>query len=164
MFERFRAEAVRVVHSAVAEAQRRGDPMIGTDHLLCGVSSSPSPFGATLLGRYGAGVVDVQEAMSRRDTDALAAVGIEVDEEAMATVSDGPRRRHLRFTRAAKETLESALRQAIGIKHRHIGVEHILLALIGRGPDDEAMRVLERLDVDPLVLRAAVIEEMRASA
>jgi ATP-dependent Clp protease ATP-binding subunit ClpA len=163
MFERFRAEAVKVVHSAVAEAQRRGDPMIGTDHLLLGVASSASPFGAALLSRFGAGVDDLQEAMARRDVDALAAVGIDLDEQALPVMFGG-RRRHLRFTRAAKETLEAALRQAIGMKHRHIGVEHIVLALIGRGAHDEAMRIVERVDVDPAALRAAVIEEMRASA
>ena len=157
MFERFRADAVKVVHAAVAEAQRCDDPVISAEHLLLGIAAAPG--GPRLLGVH---PDDVRGARSDRDRDALAAVGIDV--ALAADVAGGPRRRrHRRFTRDAKGVLEEALRQAIALQQRHIGVEHLVLALTARR-DDDVVRLLDRLGVDADRLRAAVLENLRRAA
>ena len=48
---------------------------------------------------------------------------------------------HRPFTPRAKKVLELALREAIRLKHRHIGTEHLLLGLVREG-NGLAARVL----------------------
>jgi ATP-dependent Clp protease ATP-binding subunit ClpA len=70
---------------------------------------------------------------------------------------------HLRFTESAKRALEQSLRQALALKHRHIGTDHILLGLL-TSDQDPASRTLLRLGVTPSVVRALVGEQMGRAA
>lgn len=158
MFERFSKAAMRAVHQAVSTAQDRGDTAVGTEHLLAGVAASPSP-ASELLTRLGASPQLVVAAMSDLDTFALASIGI--DQE-VVRLGPGPnewprKKRHFPFTGAAKHTLESALHEAVGLKHRHIGTEHFLLALSSTTNDDPARMILTRLGIDPELLRQQVL-------
>lgn len=84
---------------------------------------------------------------------------------APATPGGGARRRrrvagHIPFTPRARKVLELSLREALRLRHNHIGTEHVLrgllregrglaaLLLAGRGLslDELRRRVLERLD------------------
>lgn len=76
MFERFTRAARVVVRTAVAEQERRADPMIDTEHLLVGIASAGGEFGGALLARFGVTPQHLDEALDGRDADALAAVGI----------------------------------------------------------------------------------------
>lgn len=158
MFERFNKSAVRAVHQAVFTAQDRGDTALGTEHLLAGVAAPPSPASA-LLTSLGASRQQVVAAISDLDAFALAAIGI--DREVVrvgASVNEWPRKEcHIPFTGAAKHTLKSALRAAIDLKHRHVGTEHILLALTSTGNDDPAGMILSRMGIDPAWLRQQVL-------
>ncbi len=64
----------------------------------------------------------------------------------------GPAPGHIPFTPGAKKALELALREAIALKHRHIGAGHILLGLRheGGGP---AAALLDRNGLDLPELR-----------
>ena len=135
-FERFTRRARQVVVLAQEEAAELGHVRVGTEHLLLGVLRSED------------------EAV----TPALAEAGVAL-EAARAKVAEEveePGRRRAPFTRAAKRTLENALREARALGDRHIGVEHVLLALL----DDEragGRRILVDLGADPDALRAAVL-------
>lgn len=58
------------------------------------------------------------------------------------------------FTPRAKRCLALSLRESLRLKHHHIGVEHLALALLGRD-DTAAWSVLHHLGVDPIDLRWA---------
>ena len=154
MFERFTTAAREVVHNAVEIAGDRGDPRIGTEHLLAGVAATSSP-AADLLDRMGAGSQQVRTAISDLDRSALAAVGIDQDSIRLGPAGNewSRRKRHIPFTRAAKTVLESALQQAVTMKHRSIGSEHILAALTATGAEDPARRILVGLGIDVALLR-----------
>ena len=167
MFERFTRAARAVVRTAVAEQERRADPMIGTEHLLVGVASAGDEFGGALLARFGVTPQRLHEVLDGRDADALAAVGIDLDAallDATRRPAPAPRRGHRPFSAAAKQALEDSLRQALALRHRHIGVEHIALALAARPPHDPALRLLARFDVTAADIRDEVLRALQVPA
>lgn len=70
---------------------------------------------------------------------------------------------HIRFTPRAKKAMECALRQAIARKDRHIGVEHVLLALLV-DKENLALEVIRSLGIDPKTLRAEVLADLDQAA
>lgn len=70
---------------------------------------------------------------------------------------------HIPFAHRAKKALELALREAIARKDKHIGTEHIVLALL-RSDDNITTAVFERLGLDPRATRAEVIADLREAA
>ncbi len=66
-------------------------------------------------------------------------------------------KRPIRFNRAAKAVLEGALREALTMRHRAIGSEHILAALTATGAEDPARRILAGLGIDVASLRREVL-------
>ncbi|GAB2917634.1 Clp protease N-terminal domain-containing protein [Micromonospora polyrhachis] len=63
------------------------------------------------------------------------------------------------FTPRAKKTLELALREALHLRHRHIGTEHILLGLL-RDDAGLSATVLAEAGVTTEALRAATLAEL----
>lgn len=158
MFERFTKDARLVVTHAVEEAQSRGDSRIGTEHLLIGVARSRS------LEDLMPAVESIRAQLDRMDRNALESVG--VDPGLIEVAGPARRRRggHIPFTSGAKDILKGALRAALDLGHRHIGVEHIALALtVIEGPD-RATGVLYGLDVDPDAMRAALLRRARQAS
>jgi ATP-dependent Clp protease ATP-binding subunit ClpA len=158
MFERFTRAAREVVSNAVDLAGDRGDPRIGTEHLLAGVAATSS-LAADVLDRMGAGSEQVRIAISDLDRFALAAVGIDQDSIRLGTAGNEwfRRRRHIPFNRAAKAVLAGALHEAVTMNHRSIGSEHILAALTATGSEDPARRILSGLGIDLASLRREVL-------
>jgi ATP-dependent Clp protease ATP-binding subunit ClpA len=70
---------------------------------------------------------------------------------------------HVPFTGRAKKTLELSLREAIARKDRHIGVEHVVLALL-RGDDKISQGMFQRLGVAPKEMRDFVLADLRSAA
>ena len=66
----------------------------------------------------------------------------------------------LPFTPRAKRCLETALRESLRLHDRHIGPEHLVLALLARD-DTMAWAALARLGVDHAVLHRRVEEHTR---
>ncbi|EST38166.1 hypothetical protein N566_08905, partial [Streptomycetaceae bacterium MP113-05] len=69
----------------------------------------------------------------------------------------------IRFTPRAKKALELSLREALAVKDRHIGVEHVLLGLL-RSDDRLTRELFERLGVDPDPVRDLVLADLRRAA
>ena len=158
MFERFSREARRAVTAAIEEAERRGDPTVGTEHLLIGVVSSAAP-GTDLVG---ASVDTLREAWAAMDQAALAATGVEIE----LPTAPAPTRRsgHLPLTGGAKQVLEDTLREAIGMGSRRLEPGHILIALTLRPPRDGVVRLIEHAGLSPDSIRTDLIQSMRRSA
>ncbi|MET7404579.1 Clp protease N-terminal domain-containing protein [Streptomyces parvulus] len=154
MFERFTKDARAVVQGAVEQAEAAEARTVDTGHLLLALlerEGSRASFALTAAGAGGAGRDSVRRALaearrhaglSRAETDALAGLGIDVSEivarveeaHGAGAMSGGgqPGRRwsgHRGFDRDAKRVLEQALRVAVARRDRHIGDEHLLLAL-----------------------------------
>ncbi|MEV6083335.1 Clp protease N-terminal domain-containing protein [Streptomyces parvulus] len=154
MFERFTKDARAVVQGGVEQAEAAEARTVDTAHLLLALlerEGSRASFALTAAGAGGAGRDSVRRALaearrhaglSRAETDALAGLGIDVSEivarveeaHGAGAMSGGgkPGRRwsgHRGFDRDAKRVLEQALRVAVARHDRHIGDEHLLLAL-----------------------------------
>ncbi|MBN6036055.1 Clp protease N-terminal domain-containing protein [Amycolatopsis sp. 195334CR] len=151
MFERFTVGARLSVVGAQEVARDAGAGEIGPEHLLIALrGNADGPVAELLDARLPdqAGLIAQFEEIRRRgglsdaDTEALEQLGIDVfkivdavershGEYALAGRAPQSRRRlrHLPFTREAKAALEGSLREATEMGDRHIGSEHLLLAL-----------------------------------
>ncbi|MEV0173283.1 Clp protease N-terminal domain-containing protein [Streptomyces sp. NPDC050803] len=156
MFERFTKDARDVVKGAVELAERAGAHTVDADHLLLALldrEGSRASFALAALGlaerkqsvRDALGEARRLAGLSQADADALAGLGIDVA-QIVARVEEvhgvgamsGDRKDkgwwsgRRSFSREAKDTLERALRIAVARRDRHIGDEHLLLALATR--------------------------------
>jgi ATP-dependent Clp protease ATP-binding subunit ClpA len=158
VFERFTKDARLVVSYAVEEAANRDDSRIGTEHLLIGVSRSRS------LGGLIPRVESIRAELDRIDREALASVGVDPGLMEVAGQARRRRRGHVPFTSGAKDVLKGALRAALDLGHRHIGVEHIALALTAIDGPDRATGVLYGLDIDLAAMRSTLLRHARRAS
>lgn len=70
---------------------------------------------------------------------------------------------HIPFAARAKKVLELSLREALALKDRHIGTEHIVLGLL-RTDDKVATALFDRLGVEPSAAHGTVIADLRQAA
>jgi ATP-dependent Clp protease ATP-binding subunit ClpA len=190
MFERFTDRARNVAVDAQAAARRLGHGHIGTEHLLLGLLQGDG-IAARVLGGLGVTAAAVEREvlaevgrgpLGERDAEALGAIGIDLEEvRRRVEASFGPgalywrpgrscRRGwrlplaggHIPFTPRAKKVLELSLREALALKHGHIGTEHILLGLVREG-EGLAMLILTRLGAGPQAIRARVLDALRST-
>ncbi|MFH8973930.1 Clp protease N-terminal domain-containing protein [Streptomyces sp. NPDC017890] len=156
MFERFTKDARAVVQGAVEHVEGARAQTVDAEHLLLALldrEGSRASFALSALG-VGERKEEVRQALAearrragltRAETDALAGLGIDVSEivarveEAHGVGAMSGDRKDKRwwsgrrsFGKGAKEVLEQALRAAVARGERHIGDEHILLALTVR--------------------------------
>jgi ATP-dependent Clp protease ATP-binding subunit ClpA len=155
VFERFTADARRVVMAARDEASLLGHDYVGTEHLLLAMLAWSTGPAARVLTDGGLNPELVRTEVIRLagssstlgagEAEALQAIGIDLDavrsklehsfgEGVLDIPVDDPGRPPfrggIRFTRRAKKVLELALREARALRHNYIGDEHILLGLI----------------------------------
>lgn len=128
----------------------------------------------------------VESATAALDRDALAAIGIDLDvvrekieasfgPNALAPVPCSPDRRgwgrrraygtfagfgHIPCTSRAKNCLELSLREAVNLRQRHIGAEHIALALTSM-TDGLTPQLLSAIGVPPALVRAQLLNRDR---
>jgi ATP-dependent Clp protease ATP-binding subunit ClpA len=134
----------RVYLDATAEAQRRGDRRVGTEHLILALLADPDSVTARALG---VDLDSARAALNVLDRQALAYLGIHATFQS-STIPGRPRER-LRLTPAASATF-TGLRGGAG---------HILLALVSRERPDPAAELLDALGVD----RAAIRDRLKES-
>jgi len=187
MFERFTDPARKVTVDAQLVARRLGHSHIGTEHLLLGLLETDG-VAAQVLGGLGITALAVEREivtevgrgpLGTGDAEALGAIGIDLDEvrrRMEASFGPGalhwhpdprcrgerPRLGHIPFSPRAKKVLELSLREALALKHRYIGTEHLLLGLIREG-EGLAMLVLTRLGAGPQAIRARVLDALRSA-
>jgi ATP-dependent Clp protease ATP-binding subunit ClpC len=139
VYERFTDRARGVVVLADLACRELGHDEVGTEHLLLGV---------------------VQEVGTAHHV--LRAMGVTA-ERAHATVvelygaGDHTPEGKLQFTDDAHAALETALREALGMRHALVGTEHLLLGLLRRSTS-RATIVLQHLRVDPDSVRERVLD------
>ncbi|OUD01397.1 Clp protease N-terminal domain-containing protein [Streptomyces swartbergensis] len=157
MFERFTKDARSVVKGAFEYVEGGGGgQVVEPEHLLLALldrEGSRGSFALAALGlgerresvRQALGAARRRAGLSQAETDALAGLGIDV-EEIVARVEEvhgagamaGDRKSkawwsgRASFGRGAKDVLERSLRVALAQGDRHIGDEHILLSLTMR--------------------------------
>jgi ATP-dependent Clp protease ATP-binding subunit ClpA len=190
MFERFTDRARQVAVDAQVSARRLGHGYVGTEHILLGLLQGDG-IAARVLGGLGVTAAAVEGEvlaevgrgpLGAGDAEALGAIGIDLEEvRRRLEASFGPgalqwrpgrgcgrdRRLplfggHVPFTPRAKKVLELSLREALALKHRSIGTEHILLGLVREG-EGLAMLVLTRLGAGPDAIRARVLDALRST-
>ncbi len=110
MFERYTDSARRALFFARYEASRLGSVSIETEHLLLGLLR---------LGGALGGLLPVSVDSLRRDVE-----GRVIFKEQLAPSVEIP------FSAETKCVLEFAAVEADAIRHRHIGIEHLLLGLL----------------------------------
>jgi ATP-dependent Clp protease ATP-binding subunit ClpA len=184
MFERFTDEARAVVRRSQDEARGLRHRYIGTEHLLLAMLAGSSGPGARALRESGVDAADIRRrvlsivgapaAADTLDPDALATLGIDLDEVRRATeASFGPGaldtragavpKGHIPFSKRAKKVLELSLREALRLGHGYIGEGHMLLGLLREG-DGVAALALVQAGVDLAALRADVTRLIGAEA
>ncbi|GAA1417086.1 Clp protease N-terminal domain-containing protein [Streptomyces thermospinosisporus] len=154
MFERFTKDARAVVKGAVAQAAAVGAASVTPEHLLLGLLEREGSRASFALAALGGGEwkdavreeleeVRRRGGLTRAEAEALAGLGIDVDEVvarvegvhgvgALSGSRRGRRSGHVPFEKGAKDVLERTLRIALAQRERRIGDEHILLALTSR--------------------------------
>ncbi len=153
MFERFTRDARDVVTGSVELSERADADSVTEEHVLLAMLDQEGTRAAFAFAALGitdrrasveSALADARRraGLSRADADALAGLGIDVGEiVSRVEEAHGPGalqvgRKSKRwwsgrrpFTPAAKGVLEKSLRIALGRGDRHIGGEHLLLAL-----------------------------------
>ena len=180
MFEKFTNLAKRSLTYAQDEAVALRHDFIGTEHLLLGLARVREGVAGELLHSYAitlerarAEALRVLEAAGvpatggREATEALAAIGIDVDEiRRRADDTFGPGRFYFPrpgFTMRAKTVLELALGEAEALGQDAVGPEHLLLGMLTEG-EGVGVQVITALGVDPATLRPVIISRLASRA
>jgi ATP-dependent Clp protease ATP-binding subunit ClpA len=163
MFERFTKDARAVVEGAARQSERAGDATVEEAHLLLALLEREGSRGSFALASLGlAGRRDSVEralaearrrgGLSRADVDALSGLGIDLSEivsrveeaHGVGALESGRKggggsggagwlSRRRPFSAGARDVLTRSLRIALAHHDRHIGDEHLLMALTVRG-------------------------------
>lgn len=140
------AEARDAVRAAREEARAEGSRLVGTEHLLLGVLEAGSDtrevgvladLGVDLDAARGC----LQPTMASEDR----AIAVTASETAAAAAATG-------VSPLARDCLEQSLRETIRRGDGHLGVEHLLLALVSR-TDGGAARTLEKCGTSAQTVR-----------
>jgi transposase-like protein len=144
-------EARRAIQFAREETKRLGQPAIGTEHILLGIlrcQQSPAVRALNALGvTHHAAKACIQPTMASTPTAA----------GAMET-SAAPEQN---VTAHARRILDGSLREAVKRHEGHIGVEHLLLALLADSRNG-AVQTLEALKTTPSKVRRQLELEWQA--
>jgi ATP-dependent Clp protease ATP-binding subunit ClpA len=180
MFERFTDKARQVVVLAQEEARERRAETVRAEHLLIALYRVPGNLALTVLEAHSvdadgvrADVDSLRDGLGPADAEALATLGIDLDEvrrqveEAFgegaldrARTGSGRNRwlsGHIPFDRGAKKVLELALREALRMKHNYIGCEHVLLGLLHAGGSAHTILVARGARLDSA---RVIVEEL----
>lgn len=74
-----------------------------------------------------------------------------------------PPQGHIPFAGRAKKAMELALREAVALKDRHIGVQHVVLGLL-RSDDNITRALFQQLNLNIDEARAQVLRELHEAA
>lgn len=192
MCARFTDQARVVVRRAVAQAQHDGRRPVGTEHLLLGILADTDALAGRVLTEAGVDADDLRVRIRRHvgaagiglgeaDAAALREIGVDLASVVARTADEfGPdalreavpaprrwwwlrRRARVPFSPPARTALELALREAVRLRHRHIGSEHLLLGVLREGGGPGAA-VLTEAGVNLDDLRRRVEMALRAAA
>jgi ATP-dependent Clp protease ATP-binding subunit ClpA len=139
-------EARRAVRCGRDEARAAGLSTVGTEHLLLGVlRADEKSVAARALAAEGVTVDGARAALAPTLTEEDQAVSVTSSGTAEAARATG-------VSPLARACLEASLREAVRRNDRHLGLEHLLLALVARD-DGGAARTLTRLGTSTAAVR-----------
>lgn len=141
MFEYFNGEAIKAVVFAQEEARRRGQNLVGTEHLLLGLISEANSLTAKVFQDLG-----VTLEQTRAIVEDLSGNG----------TASAPA--NIPFTPTVKKIFERSFQEAHQLGNRTIAPEHILLA-IASNPDTLAAKILSQQGVNLPRLRTVLIQQ-----
>jgi ATP-dependent Clp protease ATP-binding subunit ClpA len=180
MLERFSQTARQAVLDARVEAELAGQDKVRSEHLLLSLLREPGA-GADALTAAGLEAESLRARLPRGDrdvpagldADALATLGIDLDEVRRATDARFgrgaldrvwlPGRSRLPFAPDARQTLAGAARQAQHLSHRQITSGHLLLGILEQ-KESGALTVLTEAGADISALRADVLRRIGVAA
>lgn len=140
MFEKFTEGAIKVIMIAQEEARRMGHGFVGTEQMLLGVIGQRHGIGARALKKQRVTLLKTRQ---------------EIEEYV------GPGRGYVTeeipFTPRAKRVLEMSVQESKDLGQKHVGTEHLLLALIAE-VEGVALRTLNKLDIDIRQLKLQIYE------
>jgi ATP-dependent Clp protease ATP-binding subunit ClpA len=140
------AEARKAVRCGRDEARSAGAAVVGTEHLLLGVlRADPGSRAARALAAEGVNVEEARAALAPTLTEEDQAVSDTSSDTAEAARATG-------VSPLARACLEGSLREAVRRNDRHLGLDHLLLALVSRD-DGGAARTLARLGTSTVAVR-----------
>jgi ATP-dependent Clp protease ATP-binding subunit ClpC len=145
MFERYTEQARQVVVLAQEESRLLRHSYIGTEHLLIGLARVGDDVASPMLEAHG-----LTGEKTRAEVAAIIGVG---------TSGAG----QLPFTPAAKDSLEGALRESLGLGHQRIEPAHLLLGVL-RQRDGIARRILAGAGAHPTELREEIEQRLAQTA
>src|SRR4051812_37123388 len=137
MFERFTDQSRQVVVLAQEEARLMRHGHIGTEHLLVALARVGDGVATPMLAEHG-----LNAEKARAEVVGMIGVG---------SAEGGA----IPFTPAAKDALEAALRESLGLGHERVEPAHLLLGVL-RQRDGVARRVLAGAGAHPTESRAEV--------
>jgi ATP-dependent Clp protease ATP-binding subunit ClpA len=140
------AEARNAVRLGREEARAVGMGVVGTEHLLLGVLRT-DPHSAAVCALTDEGITIE---LARKCLEPTHAEEDEAVSEASRRTAEAARATGV--SPLARACLEGSLREAVRRDDRHLGLEHLLLALVSR-PDGGAARTLEALGSSPDIVR-----------
>jgi ATP-dependent Clp protease ATP-binding subunit ClpA len=141
----------QVYREASAEAKRRGDRRVSTEHIALAMLVDPDSETARALG---ISLESARAVLETLDREALTSVGIDVIND--PPVISGRVGERLRLTPAGRAVFTGLRREGGG---ERLGVKHVLLALLSRERPDPAAELFHTVGVD----RTQVRNRLRAS-
>ncbi|GIJ44163.1 hypothetical protein Val02_10490 [Virgisporangium aliadipatigenens] len=112
-FRRYTDEARHVIVASQEEARTAGNDQIKVPHLVLGLTTQPDAPAARAIVAQGVRLDDVRRVASATLP------------ERVETIPG-----HIPFDGEAKKVIELTFREALRLRHTHVGTEHILLALL----------------------------------
>jgi ATP-dependent Clp protease ATP-binding subunit ClpC len=145
MFGKYTGEARRTIFFARYEVSQSGGQAIEPEHLLLGLLRADKSLISRLLGKQGE---SVREAIRPRIAE-HARAGAKLPTAVEVPLSEG-----------AKGVLIGAAEESEGMRHRHVGTEHLLLGVL-RLEESFAADVLREQGIEYDGVRGAVMEKWR---
>ncbi len=141
----------QVYRQASAEAKRRGDRRVSTEHIALAMLVDPDSETARALG---VSLESARAALDTLDREALTSVGIEVINNPPSI--SGRKGERVRLTPAGRGVFTGLRREAGG---ERLGVKHVLLVLLSHERPDPAAELFHVIGVD----RTQVGNRLRAT-
>ena len=144
----FTPRLARALKLAAADADRRGQPFLGTEHVLLGLLDEAENVAIQVLRAMEVDLVELREAV----------------EQEMGRRGDRRRlRREISMTPRARRAIRLAAREAARMGHSYVGCEHVLIGLVIE-TEGVAGCILRSMGVEPVSTRRAVLTALRGYA
>jgi len=139
MFERFTEQAVKTIMLAQMESRAAGHNYVAPEQILLGLMGTEDTLSAITLKSMGLSLETLRSEVTKIIPNGTGEMAIEIS-----------------FTESGKRSLELSWDEARSLGHKHIGTEHLLLALL-RSKDSVVEKTLENVGVDTTRLQRHVL-------